>query len=141
MIYDVADDNGEFELQQLDGKGKKVVLITAPINDGDDHGAILAALVRVAGDLLVAEYENQHSILNDAERAKNQAEAFAAGFKKMTEGSVVPPMHGPASIFGPPEEVAGIPCENCGSIIAAGSACLRCELEAEAAKEKKPDSQ
>ena len=142
IILKVSDGlvGGRFELH-LATEGKSEQIVSAPLlrSEHDDNGPIVAALVRVAGELLVAEYENQHSILNDAERAKTQAEAFAAGFKKMTEGSFLPPMQGPASVFDPKPGSTQLPCGKCGHLTILGQPCLNCELEAE--EKSKPGGQ
>lgn len=131
------------------GEMKVDIVLLAPFlkSDSDDNGAIVAALVHVAGSLLVAEFDNQHSLLNDAARAKNQAEAFAAGFQKMTGQVLTPPEHGPASVFDPPGAGSATPCAKCGHATIAGQTCLNCELlaetqkEAEETKGNKPDGQ
>lgn len=135
----VITENGGDKGATLVADGKEI--IGTPLFLGEACNApIIAALIRVAGDLLVAEYENEHSVLNDSVRARNQAEAFAAGFRKMTEGTAFGAAQGPASIFDPP--TGGVaPCPKCGHMYHVGQTCLNCEMLEEEPKGNKPDGQ
>lgn len=143
-MFMVVRKGDRFNLCKDDGASADqdgVILVSAPVLRGDPDGPTVAALVRVAGDLLVAEYENQHIILNDAARAKAQALAFAEGFNAMT-GHI--PSAGCMEAIGAPAvggRVTHAPCGKCGHIIPVGQSCLTCELLDEEAKEKQPSGQ
>lgn len=140
-------DGRRLELTRGDG-----IIMTAPWlrEKSDDNGPVVAALVRVAGDLLVAEYDAKSHI----DTARVQAEALGQQLGKAHERAASAPLN--VGIIGPlgfpPGLLAGgdkgvntpgerIPCGKCGHETLAGQPCLNCQINEEIAKENAPGGQ
>ncbi len=146
-MFSVTRTGDRFELTRTtifpEGGLKADVIMTAPfLRENDDNGPVVAALLRVAGDLLVAEYDAEAHI----NTARAQAEALGQQLGKAHERAASAPLNvgiiGPLPGFSPgavhPEAT---PCPKCGAMTLHGQSCLGCELAAEDIKENAPGGQ
>lgn len=150
--FEIRAGSSDWQLREI-GNGADLIIIKTPhLKDPtDDNGPVVAALVRVAGDLLVAEYDAEAHI----NTARAQAEALGQQLGKAHERAAQAPLNvgviDPLAF--PPGLLAGVdkgrmvssgdrlPCAKCGNEVIAGQPCLNCQINEEIAKENAPGGQ